>query len=168
VVNKRTPKASMVTVRPITEDDKAWIARVMTRCWGSTKVVTRGRVLNVMRLPGYLAMDMKTRVGLVTYAITGKTCEIVTLNSLRPCRGIGSRLVKEVKNVALASHCTRVRVMTTNDNMRALGFYQKHGFTLVAVHRNAIEKARRLKKEIPLIGQDGIPVRDELELEMHL
>ncbi|MCG0275770.1 MAG: hypothetical protein L5655_06315 [Thermosediminibacteraceae bacterium] len=47
-------------------------------------------------------------------------------------------------------------------------FYQKRGFLLVAVHRNALEQARKLKPEIPLIGIDGIPLRDEIELELPL
>ena len=47
-------------------------------------------------------------------------------------------------------------------------FYQKRGFVLVAVHRNALAESRRLKPEIPLIGIDDIPLRDEIELEMEL
>jgi hypothetical protein len=31
-----------------------------------------------------------------------------------------------------------------------------------------MEKSRLLKPEIPLIGNDGIPIRDEIELEMIL
>jgi len=58
--------------------------------------------------------------------------------------------------------------MTTNDNTAALRFYQKWGFLLVAVHRNAVEQARKLKPEIPLTGIDGIPLRDEIELEVLL
>jgi hypothetical protein len=53
--------------------------------------------------------------------------------------------------------------------MHALRFYQKRGFSLAAVHRNAVDEARRkLKPEIPIIGLDGIPIRDEIELEMAL
>jgi hypothetical protein len=52
--------------------------------------------------------------------------------------------------------------------MNALRFYQKRGFVLVAVHRNALEQSRKLKPEIPLIGDDEIPLRDEIELEMML
>jgi ribosomal protein S18 acetylase RimI-like enzyme len=76
--------------------------------------------------------------------------------------------VDEVKKVARSAQCARLVVITTNDNMRALQFYQHNGFTLVAVHRNSLEQARRLKKEIPLFGQNGIQLRDELELELIL
>jgi N-acetylglutamate synthase-like GNAT family acetyltransferase len=159
---------ALVTVRPTTNNDKEWIARVITQWWGSTDVVTRGKLLSVTTLPGFLAVKKGKAVGVVTYTITNMECEIVTLNSLRPRKGIGVRLVDEVKKVARSAQCARLVVITTNDNMRALQFYQHNGFTLVAVHRNALEQARRLKKEIPLFGQNGIQLRDELELELIL
>jgi hypothetical protein len=59
-------------------------------------------------------------------------------------------------------------LITTNDNTAALRFWQKRGFKLLRVHRNAVEKSRKLKPEIPLTGNDGIPIRDEIELEMML
>jgi hypothetical protein len=59
-------------------------------------------------------------------------------------------------------------LITTNDNMAALRFWQKRGFMLVAVYTNALEQSRKLKPEIPLIGLDGIPLRDEIELELLL
>lgn len=157
-----------INLRPITKDDKEWIARVVKKWWGSTDIVTRGQLICVTTLPGFLATLKESPVGVVTYKITGRECEIVTLNSLMNGREIGARLVNEVKKAALSSQCKRLCVITTNDNMRALQFYQAHGFFLVAVHRNALEQSRRLKKEIPLIGQDGIPLRDEIELEMLL
>jgi DNA-3-methyladenine glycosylase I len=73
-----------------------------------------------------------------------------------------------VKKVARQSGCRRLWLVTTNDNLNALRFYQKRGFALVAVHRNALEISRKLKPEIPLIGADGIPLRDEIELEITL
>jgi hypothetical protein len=59
-------------------------------------------------------------------------------------------------------------LITNNDNLPALGFFQKRGLSLVAVYRNAVDVARRLKPEIPLVGKNGIPLRDEIELEMVL
>jgi len=46
--------------------------------------------------------------------------------------------------------------------------YQQRGFVLAAIHRNALEQSRKLKPEIPLVGSDGISLRDEIELEMML
>jgi hypothetical protein len=59
-------------------------------------------------------------------------------------------------------------LITTNDDLRALGFYQKRGMSLVMVYRNAMDLARKLKPQIPLVGLNCIPFRDEIELEMVL
>ena len=103
----------------------------------------------------------------MTYTIVGDDCEIVSLDSLRPGAGIGTALIDAVKAAAVESGCKRLWLVTTNDNMNALRFYQKRGFVLVKVNRNVIEFARTLKP-VPLIGADGIPLRDEIELEMVL
>ena len=72
------------------------------------------------------------------------------------------------RQAAREAGCGRVWLITTNDNLRALRFYQRRGFRLVAVHPDALERSRELKPSIPEIGLDGIPLRDELELELTL
>lgn len=59
----------------------------------------------------------------------------------------------------------RIWLITTNDNLNALGFYQKRGFRIKAVYPGAVDEARRIKPEIPLAASNGIPIRDEIELE---
>jgi len=136
--------------------------------WGSNKVVSRGVVYYPQDLPGFVAMYDGEKVGLVTYNITGTNCEIVTINSIRLFSGVGTALIEAVRDIALKSGCKRLWLITTNDNMNALRFYQKRGFVLVAIHRDALDISRKLKPEISLIGNDGIPLRDEIELEMLL
>lgn len=92
-------------------------------------------------------------------------CQIISLNVLTPGKGIGTALIKEVEKTAREEGCSRLTVITTNDNLKALAFYQKRGFTLKTLYPNAIEKSRKVKPEIPLIGEDGIPLRDEIELQ---
>ena len=136
--------------------------------WGAESVVAHGTLYHPADLPGFVAeLDGKV-AGLVTFHVAGDTCEIVTLDSLRPGQGIGTALIEAVKAAASAAGCRRLWLITTNDNLHALGFYQKRGFRLVAVHPGAVDAARRLKPEIPLIGNDGIPIRDEIELEIVL
>ena len=106
-------------------------------------------------------------VGLLTYSALGDACEIVTINALLRGMGIGTALIQALK-AALSWRCRRLWLITTNDNLAAMRFYQKRGFRLVAVHRNALDEARKLKPEIPLTGLDGIPLHDEIELEMML
>ena len=60
-------------------------------------------------------------------------------------------------------------LITTNDNLNALRFWQKRGFHLIKIYPSAIDKvSRKIKPQIPKMGADGIPIRDEIELEMKL
>ena len=93
---------------------------------------------------------------------------IAALDGLAQGQGIGTALLETVKQVALEAGCRRLWLIVTNDNLPALRFYQKRGFHLAAVYPNALEASRRLKPEIPLFGLDGIPLRDEIELELTL
>jgi ribosomal protein S18 acetylase RimI-like enzyme len=155
-------------IRPINKDDRSWVAPFLEGHWGSTKMVTRGKIYDADKLPGFTAMQKNKPVGLVTYQIDGDQCEITSLNSLTERAGIGAALIDAVKEIATKANCKRVWLITTNDNMAALRFYQKRGFMLVAIYRNVLEQSRKLKPEIPLIGLDGIPLRDEVELELPL
>ncbi len=145
--------------------DKGWVTELLTEHWGSPKTVMRGRVFQADELPGFIAIYKNKPAGLITYCIEGKECVITSLNSLIERKGIGSALVDAVTGAAMTARCERLWLITTNDNTKALRFWQKRGFSLVAVYRNAMEKSRLLKPEIPLTGNDGIPIRDEIEME---
>ena len=155
-------------IRQLNEGYRDWAIHLVEEHWGSSKIVSRGRIHYVEKLPGFVAVQQDKPVGLTTYQIHGEECEIVTINSLIERTGIGSALLDAVRTAAVSARCKRLWLITTNDNTPALRFYQKRGFRLVAVHRNAIERSRQLKPEIPLVGLDGIPLQDEIELEMLL
>lgn len=159
---------STFQLRPLREDDRSWVNRFIEDHWLSKSIVARGRVLYPDTLPGFVAEQSERPVGLVTYRIEGGECEVVTINSVIEGMGIGSALMSAVKASAVLAGCERLWLITTNDNVRALRFYQRRGFALVAVYRNALEESRRLKPEIPLVGMHGIPLRDEIELELRL
>ena len=157
-----------ITILPINTEDREWVAQFILERWGSNKAISRGVVHYPQNLPGFAALYKGEKVGLVTYTIVGRSCEIVTLDSTLPSSGVGTALIDAVREVATESGCKRLWLITTNDNINALRFYQKRGFLLVAVHRNTLEMSRKLKPEIPFIGNDGIPLRDKIELEMIL
>lgn len=156
-----------IILRPLGESDTSWLRDFLTVHWGSPLMVTRGRLVDVSAQDGWAAHDEDNEVqGLITYeSFEDGSREITCLESRREGQGIGSRLVQAVLDDAKAHGCTRLWLITTNDNMNALRFYQKRGFVLKAVYPNAVAQARVMKPEIPVTGFDNIPIRDEIELE---
>lgn len=148
------------------EADRAWVEEFITREWGAPEVVARGVVYRPAELDGFKAVTEGQTVGLVTLRVEGEACEVVTLNSLLP--GAGTALLQAAERYARAHGCARLRLITTNDNLAALRFYQRRGLRIAAVYPGAVEAARRIKPQIPLVGAGGIPVRDEIELVKEL
>ena len=164
---------SEFNIRPLERDDREWVAHFLDEHWGTTQVVSRGKAVYGHLLPGFVAEregeDSKTeQVGLLTYNVEEDACEITTLDSTDEGKGIGTALVEALREKAKEDGLKRLWLITTNDNLKALKFWQKRDFELVAVHRGAIAQSRRIKPQIPILGQAGIPIRDEIELELVL
>ncbi len=159
-------------LRPVDPQRDTWLDDFLTEQWGSKYIACRGQLYDGSLLPGFIASTPTTRqeqiLGVVLYRLDGQNCELCVLNSLVEDSGIGTALVAAVRRTAVEAGCSRLWLITTNDNLRAIRFYQRRGFTLAAVHANALAYSRLLKPEIPEIGLDGIPLRDELEFEMQL
>ena len=136
--------------------------------WGDEIVVGHGVVYRPDRLPGLIATDAGEPVGLLTYTIDEDACEIVTIDAVIEGDGIGSLLIGSAEDVAREAGCSRLWLVTTNDNERALGFYRKNGFDVVAVREGAVDASRKLKPSIPLVNGSGVPIQDEIEMERRL
>jgi ribosomal protein S18 acetylase RimI-like enzyme len=152
----------MIHVRPLREDERGWAHSTIRERWGSDIVVAHGVVYEPAGLLGFVARDEDRPVGLLTYALEGETCEIVTIDAFEEGRGIGAALIGAVKELG----ANRLWLVTTNDNVRAQRFYERQGFTLVAVHEGAVDRSRSMKPEIPLLGLGGVEIHDELEYEL--
>ncbi|MBD3216962.1 MAG: GNAT family N-acetyltransferase [candidate division Zixibacteria bacterium] len=157
-----------IQIRSLNQDDREWLKQFMVDAWGSEKVVSRGIIHEAYLLPGFKASIGSEPAGIVTYNIEADQCEIVTLDSMIENAGAGWANIQAVADTARKAGCKRLWLITTNDNMHALKYYQKRGFIIAAIHVNAIEHSRKLKPQISSIGMDGIPLRDEIELEMKL
>jgi len=152
----------------LTAQDQTWVSEFTMQHWGTDVMVSRGKAYRISHMPGFAARQNNAVVGLVTYHIEGDQCEITSLDSVKEGIGIGTLLIEQVKQEARTHDCERVWLITTNDNTHAIRFYQRRGFAWVAVHRGAVNAARTIKPEIPLLGNDGIPIRDEIEFELSL
>lgn len=134
--------------------------------WGSTEMVISSGVFDCSKLDGFAVLNDNAQItGLITYYMTEKECEIISLDSLEEKKGIGTLLVARVEEEALENKCTHVKLITTNDNLLAMRFYQKRGYYLAELLKNAVETARKIKPQIPFTGYDDIPIRDEMVLE---
>jgi ribosomal protein S18 acetylase RimI-like enzyme len=155
-------------VRYSTKDDRDWIIEVLLENWASNIIVTRGITYEADNLPSIIVELDGIRVGLLTYKIKNGELEIITMNATEKGKGIGSALLNEVERITRQEDCKRIWLITTNDNIDALRFYQRRGFEIVSIHRYAIEESRKLKPQLPFVGKYGIPIRDEIELELIL
>ncbi len=160
-------RCPVVVVREYREPDRAWARALLNADFGGPHQVRRGELVDVAALPGFVAERDGRRVGIVTYHREDETCELAFIAATERHRGTGSALLEALcQEVA---DCELIWLVTTNDNLEALRFYQRRGFVLSALRPGAMDDARhRLKPQISRTGEFGIPIRDELELELRL
>lgn len=155
--------------KPVAAENREMVNAFLLQHWHGMTMVLRGEVVDMTLADGYFLTDETGNViALATYRTQGDVCELLSLDSLRQRNGYGTLLLNRVIAQARVQGCRRMVLITTNDNLNALSFYQRHGFDLIGLYRNAMDKARKHKPCIPLIGEGGIPLRHELELELQL
>lgn len=155
-------------IKIITSENRQQINDFISSHWFSTDIVVRGEIVDMTIIDGFVMYDNENIIGLVTYRIKDNECEIMSLDSLREKQGIGTALVNKVIEVATKIKCTKVKLITTNDNINALRFYQKRGFDMIHLYHNALDVSRKLKSSIPMFGDFNIPLKHEIEFEMNL
>jgi pimeloyl-ACP methyl ester carboxylesterase len=152
-------------VREKGADDQRWVEELLQERWGGRVVVVHGASYDAAALPALVAGQQD---GLATYRIDGDRAELITLDARAPGRGTGTALVAALMQRLGSCGVRELCVTTTNDNLRALRFYQRRGFRIAAVRCGAVDDARRLKPWISKLGHEGIPIRDEIELRLRL
>lgn len=161
-----SPKS--LSIRPVEDFDRDWLRKTLTQL-GQIRIVSRGRLTeDAATLPGFLAERDETKVGYALVRIDKDELEVVALEALTRRQGVGTALLAAVAVEARKAGCARVWLITTNDNLDAVRFYQRRGWDLVALHRDAVTAGRQLKPEIPEVGDYGLPIRHELEFELLL
>ena len=157
-----------MNIIPISETNREKVDNHIAENWAGPYIATNGVLHDTRNHSGFVAESNGEIIGYILYNITESNCEITVLESLREKQGVGSVLIKAIIQEAKKAKCNRVWLITTNDNTPAIRFYQRRGFSLQAVHINAVEKSRKLKPQIPLLGLDDIPIAHEFEFEMLL
>ena len=152
-------------IESIVENDKADIEEMISHFWGDATIVVHSDIFHPTELAGLKAKIGTSIVGFLHYLIMGEECEIITLASFEQGQGIGSALLAKIEQIARAKQCHKLILTTTNDNLYALGFYQRRGFYLTELKPGQVDISREIKPTIPLVGENNIPLRDELQLE---
>jgi GNAT superfamily N-acetyltransferase len=157
---------SAITVRAAAAEDRGTVASLLADSWGTTTLVTHGVAYDAAILPALLAERDGAPAGLLTYTVDDEGMEIVTLDAVERRSGAGTALLAAAADLARAAGARRLWLATTNDNLDALRFYQRRGMRIVGVAPGAVDESRIRKPSIPLVGDHGIEIHDELTLEL--
>ncbi|GAB3972526.1 GNAT family N-acetyltransferase [Plantactinospora veratri] len=160
---------SQLRVRPAGPADRAAIDALHDREWGGPYVIGHDVRYDLRELPTLVAVDGVAGLrGALAWHLDGTGLEVVSIVADRTGDGVGTALLDGAAETARAQGADRLWLITSNDNLRALRFYQRRGLRIVAVDPGAVDRARLRKPSIPTIGADGIPLHDELRLELRL
>jgi len=152
-------------IREKNNGDNSWINEKLKENWGSSIIVSRRKKYEQSDLSGFVIENNEKKLGICLYRIENNECEMVVLEAFEQGKGIGTALVDKLIESCSNARIKRIWLITTNDNIDALRYYQKHGFEFVCIYRNEIEYSRKIKPEIPIIGNYGITIKDEIEME---
>lgn len=154
-----------VVVRPVEPRDREEIRAECATHWGSTEIWSLGHLYHADELPGFVAEVDGRFAGFITVNINSGEwqCEVITLSSRVP--GAGSALLAAAEAYARSAGCKRIYLTTTNDNTPAMRFYQRRGWRFAKLHAGIVDRVREVEPDYPLVGIDGIAIRDELEFE---
>lgn len=106
--------------------------------------------------------------GLITWHVEGENAEIVSIDAYQQGRHIGGRLLDSAEAELRKRGVRHATIVTTNDNLRAIAFYVRRGYRTIRIALNDMDRVRKLKPNVPQLGNDNIPLRDMFELEKNL
>ena len=154
-----------VFVREITGGERDAVIRLFERDFGDTHIVAFGEVMDLEGAPALVAEMNGEMAGALAYRQIDPALHVIALatDPMWQRSGVGGYLLAEAELLARRLRLTRLAVSTTNDNLPALYFYQRHGYKLSEAVPNGVAKYVTEHS-----GFGGIPVRDEIRLEKYL
>jgi N-acetylglutamate synthase-like GNAT family acetyltransferase len=158
-----------LTVREATAADRAALAAgALPGLAGGQVVVGHGVRYDTGTLPTFVAVRDGRIAGALSWTVDGDALEVVAIEAVRRHEGAGGALLAAAVATARRRGLRRVWLVTTNDNLDAMRFYQRRGMRMAAVLRGSVDAGRRLKPEIPAVGAYGIAMHDEVVFELPL
>lgn len=150
----------------IQDSDREEVRRFIEQRWHGALVMSHGKSYYPHKEQGLIERRNGQIAGLLTYHVEDKAMELLTLDSTLEGKGVGSSLMLDAISAARELKCERIWLTTTNDKLRAVGFYQRLGFRMAAINIGVVDEARKTKPGIPLTGERGIEIHDEIVMEL--
>lgn len=154
--------------RQTDSNDSKLIKELMEKHWGGEPLVIRGEKYYPSSLDGILVLKNQQIIGFLFYEVRNKVCEIIVFEVFDKFKGTGTKMLDQLKEIAKSRDCEKLYLMTTNDSLDALRFYQRRGFYICGIHIDSVKGSRKIKPSISETGDYGIPLRDEIDLEFNL
>ena len=145
--------------------DRAIVNAFLISRWFSLEMLVHGETIDLSNVQGRAVLESGEIIAMITWRALDDALEILSLDSLHEGQGIGTMLLEQAAAEAKQLGLRRLVLTTTNDALRALRFYQRRGFDLLCLRRGAVDEARKKKPQIPLKGENGIPLQHEIEME---
>lgn len=150
-------------IRSLQLEDREIVNALTSKHFGETRIGYIDQLIDTTELPGFVAIAKDEVIGQLTWRCFGKHMQVMTLISERENQGVGTALLKAAEQEASRQGLSSVLISTENSNIDSLRFYQRRGYVLHELHKDAVRKLRELKPSIPLM-ENGIPIRDEIDL----
>lgn len=147
-------------IAKISDTNRAAATDYFVKRWYSDAMVISSGVYHIKELRGFIYTANSRIQGMITYD-EKEVFEIISLDSSVENQGIGASLVAEIEKLSSTKQ-KNLYLVTTNDNLNALKFWQKRGFRITGIQPGAVDKVRKKKSSIPIIGDFGIPLHDEI------
>jgi N-acetylglutamate synthase-like GNAT family acetyltransferase len=152
-----------VDVRAASEADLGWVEDTARSLLGDPFQAHSRRQFHVTDGDVLIAEREGEPVGFLSWEVDGDWCEVLAIACTARRSGAGTALMAAVAAAAAERGCTRVRVVTTDDNTGAQRFYEHLGYELAERIVGGVDEARRLHK--PTIPEG---IHDELRYERAL
>ncbi len=162
-----------LNIRHARPDDGPALKALCLRFFHHTDLIAYGRKYEITDCQSLVAERDGRLVGMLAYVWRGEEedCLVVAFAVAGGAQGlgVGARLQNWLEGDCRGRGVSRMVLSTTNDNMPALYFYQRHGFRIADVLPGVIQdELKRILKGAEPPGFGGIPVRDEIRLEKDL
>ena len=157
-----------MNIVPIDKKNREKVNTLLSEEWNGLNMIVRGKIISLKNIDGMVLYENDIILGIITYIISEDTLEIISLNSFKERRGIGSKLIIAVMDKANNDKCSSIKLITTNDNINAIKFYQRRGFVISNIYIDSIKNYRKIKPDIPTKGEFDIPIRDEIEFRLNI